>query len=446
MTTSLESKMTTLNNFTRVALPLMLSSLSTILMVTVDRIMLASYDVMAMNAISSIGILIFAVERSIGCITSMSEVLSGQFNGAGKHGSVAGPAWQMLFFAIFSIIIFVPIGLLAGPYIIQPIFQDAGLEFFSILMSFLFLSPAFMAISGFFIATNQTGVIAITSVIANLCNIVFDYFFIFGIDGVMEPMGMTGAAIGTSIALFIQFAVIFVMFLSKKQNDKYNTRKCHFDLKVMLTCLKIGIPDAFGFAANMLGLYAVIIIVTEAGVSLVTVHNICQNLFIAIYFASEGIQKAVIGMGANILGEGKYEQISELLKSAVKLQFIAFGLMVIPMLIFPTVLAGLYTGDNSIISSAEMVIPWVWLYYIVDGVTWILGSMLIAGGDTTFVCLVVFVCVWLLRVLPLYLLERADMISYATSWQNGNIADLVMLCLFFVRLRRGQWRKVSVVK
>lgn len=94
--------MTTIKDTARLALPLMLSSLSSTLMITVDRIMLASYDAMAMNAIAAIGILIFMLERGVGTITGMSEVLSGQLNGAKNYSRVASPVWQMLFFHTVS--------------------------------------------------------------------------------------------------------------------------------------------------------------------------------------------------------------------------------------------------------------------------------------------------------------------------------------------------------
>lgn len=436
--------MTSLKGTARLALPLMLSSLSSTLMITVDRIMLASYDTMAMNAIAAIGILLFMLERGIGTITSMSEVLCGQFNGAKNYSEVASPVWQMLFFTLFLMLAFIPIGLCAGPYVIPSVFHEEGLGFFRILICTLFLSHGFMAINGFFIGTKQTKVIAIAAIIANGLNILLDYFFIFGIDGILEPMGATGAAIGSSIALLVQFIIVFSVFLSKKQHQQYNTRSRSFNLSIMLTCLRIGVPDAFGYVAGLLGLYMVVVIVADAGIDLVTVHNICQTVFIFIWFASEGIQKAVIGMGANLLGARKYDEIWRLISSAIKLQIVALAVMAIPLLIFPDYITSFYTKDESILRATEATMVWVWVYYAVDGFTWILGSMLVAGGDTTFVCLAVFVCTWFLRVMPLYLLENAKMLTYETSWQSGNISDGVLMIIFFLRLKYGNWRKVIV--
>ncbi len=406
--------------------------------------MLASYDTMAMNAIAAIGILLFMCERGVGGITAMSEVLCGQFNGAEDYRKVAIPAWQMLFFSLFSLVIFVPMGLFAGPYIIQPIFHETGMEFYRILMCATFLTPAFLALAGFFIGTKQVKIIAVTTTISNLVNIGLDYIFIFGIKGHIEPMGAKGAAIGTSIALVVQFLIILGAFLSKKQDQKYKTRSISFDFAMMMQALKIGVPNTFGWVASLSGLYAVVLIVSDVGVDFLTVHNICQNIFIFTYFMSEGIQRTVVGLGANILGARRYEEIWQLIRSALTLQFITLVILSGPMLIFPRAIVGLYITDPHLITLCSEVLFWVWVYYIIDGTAWIFGATLAAGGDTIFIAVAVFFSVWILRVAPLYFFEQAGIMSYDTSWFSGNLADLVLIGIFFARLKWANWRKVKV--
>ena len=88
----------TLSGLLRVALPLIISSLGWTLMVAVDRILLARYDMQTMDAVVSIGIILLVFEWGIGSIAVTSEVFAGQFNGLGKKSLAPVATWQMLIF------------------------------------------------------------------------------------------------------------------------------------------------------------------------------------------------------------------------------------------------------------------------------------------------------------------------------------------------------------
>jgi MATE family multidrug resistance protein len=188
----------------------------------------------------------------------------------------------------------------------------------------------------------------------------------------------------------------------------------------------------------------VVIIVTDVGIDFLTVHNICQNVFIFTYFMSEGIQRTVVGLGANLLGAGKGQEIWQLISSAITMQLITLLILAVPLLFFPSAIASLYTSDPKLIAISASVLFWVWIYYIIDGVAWIFGAALASGGDTKFIACVVFVSVWFARVVPFYMLEQADMVDYGTSWMIFNTGDLIVVGVFYARLKWGNWRKVVV--
>lgn len=428
----------------KVALPLMISSLSTVLMITIDRIMLANYDVMVMNSVAVVGILLFAFEHGATSISSISEVMAGQLSGAKKYDKTAVSAWQMIYFSIAVAFIFVPCGLFLGPYVIPEIFLEYGLDFFKILMSSLFLSSIFSAVAGFFIGTKQTKIIAIASSVSNVLNIILNFTLIFGVKDLIEPMGAKGAAIGTSISLLVQCSIIMCVFLSKKQNEKYNTRNCQFDYKVMVNSLKIGIPNSVSYVMNILGGYTIMLIVVSSDINLVTVHNICMNLIIFMYFTSEGIQKTIIGIGANILGAKEYGSVKRLLLNGIKMQATCLIIFASILHSFADDIIGFYTQDSSLFSAVKIGVPWVLAFYFIDGVLWILGSMLIAGGDTKFITLWDIICVWGGRVLGLYLLHQQSSLDLQTIWQVSCLSNILMISIFICRLKYGKWSKIDM--
>lgn len=429
----------------RVALPLMISSLSTILMVTMDRIMLSNYDIMAMNAVAVVGALVFAFDRGFASVAAISEVFVGQFNGAGEYHKVPIATWQMMFFSVASLVILIPCALFLGPYVIPEMFFDYGIEFFQILIFSIFLSSMFAAVAGFFVGTKQTNVIAITSLVSNIVNIALNFCLIFGIEGIIPSMGPKGAAIGTAISLSIQFLIIAYMFLSKKQNDKYHTRTCFLDIKIMMDAFKIGIPNSISYMMNILSSYAIMLIVSDTSSSLVTAFNICVNFIIFIFFTSDGIQKAMIGIGSNLLGAKREDKIKSLIISGIKMQCVCLVLIAIPSFKYMDNIIALYTNDALLYSILTAAIPWVILYYFVDGILWIFGCVLIAGGDTKFTTVCDIIFVWGTRVLPIYILHNNHHLDIIGIYQISSFASFLMILAFIPRFIYGKWNKFGAL-
>lgn len=426
------------------AIPLMLSSLSGLLMITIDRIMLSHYDIMVMNAVAISGWLLFAFETAFSAITSMSEVMAGQFNGSEQYHKTPISTWQMLMLSAASSLFLIPIGWLVGPYIIPAEFIEYCGDFFKILMTSLFLSPAFIAVAGFFIGTKQSTIVAVASVISNILNIGLNYLLIFGVNGYIDPMGAKGAAIGTSISWLVQFLIVFVAFLSKKQHEKYNTRKWCFDFKIMMLTLKTGVPSAISYVMHILGGYAIILIVVDTSADLVTMHNICMNILIFMFFTSEGIQKSVVALGSNLLGARRYEAINSLLYVSIWMEFLAMLVLAIPILFFADQVIALYTTDPVFTATIKAGLIWVIALHFIEGCAWVFGYLLIAGGDTKFTSIADISGVWILRVLPLYFLHQHYALTVNLIWQISSLSAFIMIFVFICRLKYAKWHKIEV--
>lgn len=99
----------------RISFPLMISTFASLLMIFTDRIFLARYSLEALNASVNAGTLAWAIVGGCGMVTAMSEVFVAQYNGAGKLREIGRPVWQMIWFAIFSLALFIPLGIWGGP-------------------------------------------------------------------------------------------------------------------------------------------------------------------------------------------------------------------------------------------------------------------------------------------------------------------------------------------
>ncbi|MBU6446039.1 MAG: MATE family efflux transporter, partial [Verrucomicrobia bacterium] len=134
----------------KISLPLMISSLASLFMIFTDRIFLAHYSIEALNASVTSGTFAWALMAGVGMITCMSEVFVAQYNGARHFKRLGVPVWQMVWFALFSVLFFFPLAIWGAPLIFgADRYADLEISYFRLLMLF---SPAYallMAFSGF---------------------------------------------------------------------------------------------------------------------------------------------------------------------------------------------------------------------------------------------------------------------------------------------------------
>lgn len=427
-----------------VSLPLILSIFGWTLMITVDRVMIAQFDIEAMNGVVAIGTLLMTFEMAIGTIAITSEIFSGQYNGLKRKEMVPVASWQMLILSFVCSIIYIPAGLFLGPYIIPYQYYEKVSDFYTIIMCFLFLSPAIGAINGFFIGIKKTYILLINTVFSNIINIVLSYFFIFGIKDIIEPMGTKGAAIATTISLVIQFIVIFSFFLSKKFHDEYKTRNFFFCRKTFYECINIGVPSSIGIVFEMLGNYVMQMIIIKMLSEYISNHNIALNIFIFFSFFFNGLHKAMSGLAANIIGAREFELLHKLYKSGIIVHMLFSLVVFIPTVIFPSYTASFYTSDPLVIKYSIYTLPFVGIYYFFDGLGWTVSGITTAGGDTKFIMVANSVVIWGFKVLPLYILVYYDFKYISIGWIISAISSFIYAACFVYRYKSGKWLKLKL--
>jgi multidrug resistance protein, MATE family len=434
----------TLSGLLRVALPLIISSLGWTLMVAVDRILLARYDIATMDAVVSIGIIILVFEWGVGSIAVTSEVFAGQFNGLGKKAQAPIATWQMLIFCVICAGFLILIGIFTPKYLIPEEYYEKGKDFFTIIMCFLIFNCAVGAINGFFIGIKKTKVILYNALFCNFLNIILSYAFIFGIEGLLEPGGAKGAAIANSISLFVQFVIIFTIFISKKMHQQYQTRNFLIDTEIFLKCLCLGIPSSIGIIVEMTGNYIVQILIVKKLSIYVSNHNIALNLFVFCSFFLNGIHKSVSGLASNLIGQRDYHLIPSLMKSGLALSAIFSSLLLLFSLVFGKEIAMIYTTDPVVIANTIKTLPWIAAYYFFDSYGWVVAGVLIAGGDTKYIMLVNLIAVWVFKVIPLYFLLSIGVEHISLGLIISVFSALVYAILYEYRYRTNNWLKLKL--
>lgn len=446
--------MGSLREIWHVAAPLMLMTFSAYAMLFTDRMILSRYSIEAMNA-SAVASATYSIFMfSSFSLALIAEVFVGQYNGAGLFKKMGEPVWQMLWFALFSTVIFWPCGLFLGDILFTNPSTQLGIPYFKYLMLFGPAVPMIGALEAFNVGRGKTIAVTIIAVFANLINAILAYFFVFGFQDIIPSMGLSGAAIATGIAQSLQVVILLVLFLRPKHRKLFGTANFRFNPKIFLHCLKVGSPMAISHAVAITAWAFFNNLVAETGIAYMTTIVICQNYFFFFCFITEGLGKAVTTLAANLIGAKMGNLIPKMLNSAVRLHIIFIVILAIPLVIYSKPFISMFLDANTISTEAlpevlDMLggaLFWMWLTLIFNGFFWIYSSQLSAAGDTKFVMYANMLSAWLFLLLPTYLFIIYFKCSPSLSWKLIAVDLFMASFMFYLRYRTGKWRQFQIIE
>lgn len=441
-----------LRELAHISLPLMLTFLSGNLMMFFDRMILADYDTAAMNAVTAASLFTALIQVGFTGVASISEVFVGQYNGSKEHKKIGPAVWQLIWFSLASFILFSVLAEYSGPFLLPKYhYSDYGLPYFRWMMYF---SPVFAlnaALAGFFIGRGKSRLVLVTTVLANILNVAFDFTFIFGALNIIPAMGPKGAALATGLSQVVQTTIYFTIFLSKESREKYATNSFKFIPSVIKKSLKIGVPSSAGHMIETAAWAVIIRIMAWKGETYLTISAIGQSLFILVGFAMSGLQQGVTTIASNLIGAKRWNTVEKTWKSGFKFLLIIASLFALPLLINPyPIIKEFLSGDMPpseqlmLMKAVRFSASFVWVYFIVDGLTWTSAAILTAAGDTVFVMIMNGVAAWLFALIPFYYFIVVKDAPAQTFWPIACLYGSLNAFCFYLRYRSGKWKNRSI--
>lgn len=436
-----------------ISLPLMLSMMSGSLMLFLDRLLLARFSVDALNACVNASVIAAALQFAFLTTSAISEVFVGQYNGAGQYKKIGEPVWQMIWFSILSSLIFIPLGFLSGPlFFTDPAYADLEIEYFKWIMYF---GPVFClsaALSAFYIGRGSVKFVTLIVILANILNVLLDLVFIFGYEPYISSYGIGGAAIATGISQLAQCVILFLGFIKEKYRKKYNTANWAFNKKCFIQCLKIGLPNSIAHTLEIIAWAVFFRIMTMAGDEHITVVAICQSIFMLFTFIAEGISKGASAIAANLIGARQWNIVWKLFRSGMKFYFQAFLVLGLVLVVDPSPMIEWFIGGDPELASNQSIrqiaisaCVWMWVYFLFDGIHWLVVGLLTAAGDTKFVLWIGGFSAWLFAILPIYYFITVLGHQADVAWLITAVYAALTCFIYLWRFKTEKWRHIQVV-
>jgi multidrug resistance protein, MATE family len=435
-----------------IAWPLAISIMSANVMLFCDRLFLAHYSTEALNASVSSSVYFWILQMATVAVACIAEVFVGQYNGAGRLRELGAPVWQMIYFSLLSIALYLPVGLFVAPLLFAgaPHGQLAS-DYFGLLSYWGPLFPLGAALAAFYIARGRVVLIAVATLAANITNVALDYLLIFGVEGWFAPMGIHGAAWATAGGQLVDVAIMAACFLSKGNREKYGTFAWRWNGTLFKHCVRIGVPSAISMTVELLGMAILVHYVSLRDQTLLTVASITQSILLLFLFVSESIGKAVTTIAANAIGSRDWSIVWRVFRSGLRLNLYLCALFAVPFLFAAHWLVDFFipAGESEAFVAAVHAISvnaclWLWLYCLIDGVKYTLIGLLTAAGDTRFVAITGGLAIWLLAIVPTIVALGYYGYQYDAAWIIAVVAMLVTSVAYLLRFRQARWKTAQI--
>lgn len=373
----------------QLALPAMIAGIAEPILSSTDAAVVGNMQSLATESLAAVGIVGAFLSMLIWILAQTRSAISAiisQNLGAGKIDDIKVlPAQALYFNVLLSLIV-----LGSTYFFVEEIFKllnasgvilDISIDYYNIRVWGFPLTLITFAIFGIFRGLQNTFWPMVVALLGALANIGLDFLLVYGLEGVVAPMGVKGAAWASLIAQCIM-ALLSVFLVLKKTKVSLRLR---LPLHPEIKRLAIMSFNLFlrSFALNV----ALILAVREAaalGDKVIAAHTIAINVWLFSAFFIDGYGAAGNVLGGRLLGAKNYSGLWVLTKRVVGYNLVvAFVLILIGWAGYTTI-GLLFSKDEAVLAVYGSIFYIVILMQPLNTVAFTLDAIFKGLGETAY--------------------------------------------------------------
>lgn len=279
--------------------------------------------------------------------------------------------------------------------------------------------------------------------IANGINIVLDPLLIFGI-GPLPELGVTGAAVATTIGRGIGVLYQVCMLGSGRFRITLKLRNCALCMPVMLRLLRVSLGGVFQFLIATSSYLFLMRIVARHGSTAVAGFTIAIRIFMFTFLPAWGLGNAAATLVGQNLGAGDAERAERSVWRAALYNTVFLIGVAIVFILFAEPLVAIFTADPVVQRYAADCLRIVSYGYGLYAVGMVVTQAFNGAGDTDTPTWINFACFWLLQIPLAFVL--AETLAYGAPgvYAAVTIAESILAIVAVAVFRRGRWKLKSV--
>ncbi|MBL0342451.1 MAG: MATE family efflux transporter [Bacteroidetes bacterium] len=431
-----------------ISYPIILGSLATTVLNITNTAFLARVGEVELGAMAIAGVFYFVLVMIGIALGTGAQILISRRAGEGDTNEIgklfdhtflllSGVAIIMFLFSVLIAPDFFSL-LLKSPNVLKACNDYIGIRSYGILITLVSIT-----FRSFFIGISHTRIITYSAIIMMVANVILDYLLIFGKYGFPE-MGIKGAAWASVIAEFIAFAYLFLYSLVKHEFHHFRLfRFTELTHSRFSSIFHLSSPVILQNTLSMGAWFLFFVFIERMGEHELAISNIIRATYMILMTPIWGYASATNSMVSNLIGQGKIEEVKQLVKRIINLSLITSGLLFAITFISPQWLLRITTSDQVLIADS------MGTYYIIIGamllfsVSVILLSAVSGSGNTKSAMVIEFFNI-LVYMIYVYFCAIVINASIEVVWFSEIIYWVLMGVFSAMYLKFSKWKPVEI--
>ena len=398
---------------------------------------------------SAIAIVYYMVLFMIGFGFSIgAQIIIGRRNGEGNFKETGKVFWNGLYFVLGLSGAIILLSELFTPWMMKfmvssPAIYDAALSYVRWRlpgMVFAFCTAMFRA---FYVGTTQTKTLTLNSIVMVLSNVVFNYILIFGKAG-LPALGITGAAIGSSLAELMSLIFFIVYTRISCDREKYGLAKAaKFDAGELKNMMPVCAWTMIQHTVSVFTWFIFFLFIEHLGERPLAVSNIVRGVSGLIWVVLQAFSSTCSTLVSNMIGEGHQDKVMSLVKRVLKLSYGVVCTILLVICLYPELIASIYTDIPDLISvSVPAIIVMASSYIVaVPGQVFFLAVSGTGSTKTAFRLELVALFIYMVYCAVIVGWLKMDV---AICWTAEHVYAGMLLICSCIYMKSGRWKNRKV--
>lgn len=346
---------TTLNEINSIALPLMLSNVTGLIIGLTDQAMVGRISLDAYGAVGLIGSTFYTIAGVLGMIAVGFNILGGKEYGGDNEDGFKDLFSISIYISIITGLTFFIVMLLFSSPILKflyglhgQILNDA-ISYSKIFSLYIGLTMITFTFSSYLKIKNKTKYVFYSNTAASISNIILDYILIFGKLGFPE-MGVTGAAIASILALIIQVLICAAaVYYDRPLKMRNSLLKKHFS-QLFKTSLPLMGQEIVDSSLFIIGINAML---SRIGVLAVSVYNLIFSITNIVLMPMYAYSSSSLTVISKANGSYNINQLKDTPIYCTVMSMLFGAIIAFTAILFKNYVPKLITDDRSLIAASS---------------------------------------------------------------------------------------------
>lgn len=433
----------------QLASPVILGSLSTTLLSTVDTIMLGRLGKEPLAASGIAGVFFFALVFSLGSISVGIQTLTARRFGEGEFARCGEVLRTGLFLAAaigVPLSVAAPwIAAAAGPVLSRDaVVAQLGSTYLQFRLYGAALTLLGSAYGAFYAGIGATRHVLYNALLVTAVNILLGYALVFGRLG-LPPLGVKGAALAASLAVACGLAYYVVVSISPTVRRRFAPFRTLGSVGPWVRAMvRLSAPIVLQRVVSYGSWFGFFFVVSRIGTAELAATNVIRQIYsLPITFAS-GIGVATATLIGQNLGARRPDDAERLGWEGARLAAYAMGAIGLLFLAFPEPLLRIFTGEPSVIAAGRGPLFYLGLVQAFAGVALVLSQALQGAGNTRFVLWAELLVCGFIYLPVVFLLGLRTPLGLSGAWMGEYIYWVAVTAIMALKFHRGDWKRIQV--